>query len=159
MRQSLVKIYRPARPVLCLISLAAAVVSDGCSDKRPYRCVPVSGNVTYQDGSLIPADQIHLTFISQTPPVNSTPPKYGAADADGKTGRFDFATTYTPRDGLIAGQHKVIVQCIGKGHVRSDLVPAEYGDAAKTPLTVETDKLPLELKVRKPGHSASAASR
>jgi hypothetical protein len=32
----------------------------------------------------------------------------------------------------------------------AELVPPEYADPKKTPLTVDTSQLPFELKVRKP---------
>jgi hypothetical protein len=124
----------------------------GCRGSRPYSCVPVSGKVTYEDGSLIPADQIHLIFLSLAKPIDlKTTPKNGLADAKGRSGEFEFATTFAFRDGIIVGQHKVVVQCIRGGQLMRDLVPAEYGDAAKTPLTVRSGESPFALTVPKPG--------
>ena len=52
------------RLALCLTACAALFAAAGCGGK-PYSCVHVSGKITYEDGSLIPADQIHLIFLSQ----------------------------------------------------------------------------------------------
>jgi len=107
--------------------------------------------VTYDDGSLIPADRIRLMFLSQAPPVDpKVSPRAGAALVDVKTGGFDSAQTYVAKDGIIAGEHKVVIQCFSGNQMRMDLVPAEYGDPKKTPLTVQTSQSPFELKVRKP---------
>ena len=92
----------------------------GCGYKPPYACVRVSGQVTYDDGSLIPADTIRVIFLSQTRPIDSkNPPKNGEADVDPKTGKFDFATTFEYKDGIIVGEHKVIIQCIRNKRLRA----------------------------------------
>jgi hypothetical protein len=141
----------PASPLYRLISFAALVAASGCGERMPYACVPVSGKVTYEDGSLIPAEQINVTFVSQLPPIDpKTPPRNGHAEADGKTGAFDYATTFVHKDGIIVGEHKVIIQCISKNKLLRNLVAAEYSELDKTPLKVDSAHLPLELKVPKP---------
>jgi hypothetical protein len=142
--------------MFCLISYIALFAAAGCGYSTPYGCVRVSGKVTYDDGSPIPADEVRLIFYSQTPPVDpKMPPRKGMADAD-KTGKFDFATTFINRDGIIVGEHKVILQCIRKGQLARSLIPPEYGDAAKTPLKVRSGDSPFDLKVPKPGRSAKS---
>ncbi len=54
----------------------------------------------------------------------------------------------------MSGEYKVLIRAI-KGKPKSsqakmDLVPPEYADPDKTPLLVNTNKLPFDLKVRKP---------
>jgi hypothetical protein len=140
-----------SQTILVLVAGVAISSIAGCGGSRPYSCVPVSGKVTYEDGSLIPADTIHLIFLSLAQPVDSrTTPKNGLADAKGKTGEFDCATTFANRDGIIVGEHKVVVQCISNGLLKRDLVPADCGDAAKTPLRVTAGTSPLIIKVPKP---------
>jgi hypothetical protein len=142
---------RRARRAFCLVAGAALLAVSGCGGgRRPYSCVPVSGKVTYEDGSLIPADQIHLHFLSQTPAIDTkTPPKEGIADANDK-GEFEFASTYSRKDGIIKGEHKVVVQCIRKGKLARDLIADEYGDPTMTPLKVDSSQSPFEIKVQKP---------
>jgi len=139
----------PARSLglFFLVVLAAAV---GCK-REPYACVPVSGKVTYDDGSLIPADKIRIKFLSQaTPSDPKLHPREGAAKVNVKTGAFDWAMTYTAKDGIIQGEHKVLIEGFVGDEMRFDIVPAEYADPRKTPLTVNTSESPFELKVRKP---------
>jgi hypothetical protein len=77
--------------------------------------------------------------------------------ADGKTGTFDYATTYIHKDGIIVGEHKVVVQCINSGQQAHNLVPDEVGLDAKTTLRVKTGELPLIIKVPKPQRSKVAS--
>jgi hypothetical protein len=131
---------------LCLLLLA------GCSGHSdPYGYVKVSGKVTYDDGSLIPASEIHLSFIPQTATaIGKTSPKAGACFVDTKTGELQKVTTHTPFDGLVRGKHKV--QITGQNHVPlpTSIIPADCADPQKTPLEVDTDHLPFEIKVPKP---------
>jgi hypothetical protein len=140
----------PLRSVgfIFIIMLAAVV---GCK-KQPFSCVPVSGKVMYEDGSLIQAERIRVKFISQAQSADPhIAPREGAADVDGKTGTFDWVTTYVPKDGIIPGEHKVVIQCFTGSRLRTDLVGEEYSNSTKTPLIVQSSQSPFELKVRKPG--------
>jgi hypothetical protein len=133
---------------ILLLMLAAAV---GCK-KQPYACVPVSGKVTYEDGSLIPAERIRMTFISRAPPAErGIAPRAGSARVNCQTGTFDSAMTYVAGDGIIPGEHKVLIVCYVGNEMRTDLVGKEYADPKSTPLTVDSSKSPFELKVKKPG--------
>jgi hypothetical protein len=128
----------------------------GCN-KRPYACDKVSGKVTYEDGSLIPAERIRMVFVPQRPPIDpKTAPRNGTADADVKTGAFNCATTFAHADGIIAGEHKVVIQCIRNGILARDLVADEFTDPAKTPLVVRSGDSPFDFRVRRPQESARA---
>jgi len=140
----------PARLLPCLIGCLALASVLGCH-KTPYSCVKVSGKVTYEDGRLIPAEKIRILFVSQTPPIDAkTSPRNGNAEADVATGRFDSAMTFVKGDGIIVGQHKVVIQCIRDGLLTHDLVLEEYSDPAKTPLVVQSGDSPFDFKLRKP---------
>ena len=139
------RLHLTSEPSLGLILLVMLATAVGCK-REPYACVPVSGKVTYEDGSLIPAERIRLIFVSQAPPANPKAyPRDGSAMVNVKTGTFDWATTYDRKDGLIAGEHKVLIQCEPGG-----LVAKEYNDRKNTPVTVNTSQLPFQLKVAKP---------
>ncbi len=141
----------PASIAFLLASAVALAVVSGCGYKPPYSCVKVSGKVTYEDGTLIPAQGIRLVFISQAPPVDQrTSPKSGKANVNAKTGEFDSATTFDYKDGLILGKHKVVVQCTSGNNMAKKLVPPECTDAATTPVTVDVTGSPLQIKVPKP---------
>lgn len=127
-----------------------AGLSAGCS-REPFQHVRVSGTVTYEDGSLIPVEVLRLTFTPQAPPLDDkTYPRPGWSEVDVATGAFHSATTRRIGDGLVRGKHKVTLSGAGNSELPRSLVPPEYQDYARTPLEVETDRQPFELKVRRP---------
>ena len=70
---------------LALGSLLAA----GCGSREPFELVKVSGRITYEDGTLIPAEgnSVRLFFYPQTPPRDpKTYPRPGTADVNLGTG-------------------------------------------------------------------------
>ncbi len=119
----------------------------GCGNGQPYSVEKVSGKITYEDGSLIPANRLRLIFFPQVPPVDpKTPPKQGIAEVGVTTGKFSFAYTFGPNDGIIRGESKVVVQAIGNGQ----LVPDEYTKEDTTPLKVKSSDSPFDFKIPKP---------
>ncbi len=124
----------------------------GCGDGEPYQCVPVSGRVTYEDGSVIPAPVIKVIFVPQAPPRDvKTHPSRGLTTVDASTGEFSEVTTYRFNDGVIRGQHKVLVYGLaGNETAASGDIPHEYGDPDQTPFVVDTSDSPFHLKVRRP---------
>jgi hypothetical protein len=137
-------------PAVAIGLLAAVVAVAGCS-KEPFPFAQVSGRVTYEDGSVIPAPVVRVIFISLAPPVdNKTFPRPGMAEVDPATGKFQTVTSYTYGDGIVRGEHKVLVEALSASDVRLPLVPREYSNVAKTPLRVNTKDSPFEIKVPKP---------
>lgn len=133
-----------------LIICCMTLVFVGCS-REPFTMVPVSGKVTYEDGSVIPAELLCVVFTPQSPPVDAkTYPRPGSAPVDPATGEFRSVTTHKFNDGLARGRHKATLGKLGGGAPHTTIVPAEYLDPAKTPLEVDTDTPRFELKIRKP---------
>jgi hypothetical protein len=133
-----------------IFTAALLMLSAGCA-REPFRLVPVSGRITYEDGSPIPLDLLAVTFTSLAPPIDAkTHPRPATAPVDRATGGFQAVTTHKFNDGLGQGKHKVTLTMLGGGVVPTSLVPAEYLDPAKTPLEVDTAQLPFELKIHKP---------
>jgi hypothetical protein len=131
----------------CLAALFAA----GCGGGGPYDLVKVSGSLKYEDGSLIPAEAILLRFDPEAASLDAkTHPRKGMTRVNVADGTFDSVTTHKYADGLVAGRHKVMVFPTAKGKP-AKLIPDEYIDPAKTPLEVDTDDQPFELRVKKPG--------
>jgi hypothetical protein len=140
----------------CFLGLAAA----GCTDGSPFELVPVAGKVTYDDGSLIPAESIMIKFSPQAAAIDpKTHPRPGIAQVDVSDGTFEFATTHKHADGLVAGTHKVLVIAYGKDRKAVAVVPKEYEHPATTPIEIDTSDAPLEIKVPKPKGRALAAQR
>jgi hypothetical protein len=140
----------PASRAVKLLAASLAILWVGCGSGEPFAQVPVSGKVTYEDGTPIPVDGVTLNFISQTPPRDAkTHPRTGLATVDKTSGAFSAATTHKANDGLVRGKHKVTITSPG-GPLPPSVVPIEYRDPAKTPLEVDTTDQPFVLKVRKP---------
>lgn len=138
-------VLHPSFTLLCL-----GLLTLGCGSREPFAYVHVSGKVTYEDGSPIPVNPLMVVFISESAPVDGrTHPRPGVAVAD-KEGRFDSVTSHKAGDGLIRGKHKVTLAGVNRAPLPTSIVPAEYGDAAKTPLDVDTSSSPFHLTVRKP---------
>lgn len=131
--------------VACCLLLTA-----GCGAKDPFSYAQVSGKVSYEDGTLIPADYI-LLFYPQSGPLDAkTYPRCGTAIVEKATGRFNSITSYKPGDGLVRGKHKVTLLTPGHDFLPASLVPPEYGSPLKTPLEVDTAQQPFELRIKKP---------
>ena len=124
----------------------------GCGSGSPFDYVPVSGKVTYEDGTPIPASSIHLTFISAAPPVNEKmhPRPAKAKGVNIADGTFDVVTSYKYGDGLIPGKHKVLVKAYDADGKLSSAVPSEYVHPNTTPLVIDTADTPFHLKVKRP---------
>jgi hypothetical protein len=131
---------------LLLPFLAAAL---GCGSGGPFEYVKVHGKVTYEDGSPIPSKGLRLRFAAMdAPKVANAVPRPAFARVDDK-GEFASATSYKPDDGLIPGKHKVAIEASGGGPNATVPVPKDYQSISTTPLTVDTAKLPFEIKVPK----------
>ena len=137
------------RKALLGLLLFCAIVLSGCR-RDPFAYVSVSGKVTYEDGSPIAVDGLRLAFYPQCGPLDAkTHPRVGTAQVDKASGAFVAATTRLRHDGLVRGRHKVTLSSRG-GPIPASLVPPEYQDFTRTPLEVDTDRQPFDLKVRRP---------
>lgn len=124
------------------------VVWPGCGSNSPFEYVKVSGKLTYEDGTPIPADGIKLVFNSQAPPIGDAHPRPGSAMVSA-SGEFNDVTSYKYADGLVPGKHKVSILYATDADGKL-LVPVEYTKANTTPLMVDTADAPFEIKVPKP---------
>ena len=128
----------------------------GCGSKVPFSIVPVHGKVAYEDGSLIPADSILLTFnpIHEGEKGKMAAPG-GQTNVNVQDGTFSAVSSHRANDGLAVGRHKVVVVSFKKGadgkSGPSAAVPAAYRSESSTPLEIEvasSDQF-LELKISK----------
>jgi hypothetical protein len=136
--------HPPLRFSECLragLVLGVVCTLAGCGG-APFAIEPVSGKVTYKDGSLIRADRIVVTFVPQG--VKAAGKDVAAAargDVNVPDGTFAGLTTQKHHDGAIVGKHKVLVQAFktGPAGVGEPIaaVPAIYAKAATTPLEEE----------------------
>jgi hypothetical protein len=135
---------------ICLIAAVHCLnLLSGCgSSGSPFEYVKVSGKLSYEDGSPIPAEGIKLIFDSQAPPIGNAHPRQGSAMVN-PAGEFKDITSYKYADGLVPGKHKVSILYAtdAKGKL---LVPPECTKANSTSLLVDTADSPFDIKVPKP---------
>ena len=135
---------------LVFVSLALWCAA-GCGPRSPFDQVQVSGTLAYDDGTLIPAEQIILKFEPLAPPKDEkTFPPAGMSYVNVSDGTFDVVTSYKYADGLVRGKHRVLVVATSASGETTSLVPPEYVDSERTPLVIDTADSPLKLRVRKP---------
>ena len=120
----------------------------GCGHSGPFEYVPVSGKITYEDGTPLPGS-LELTFIAQdAPPANGAVPRDAVANVNAQ-GVFTCVTSYKYGDGLTPGKHKVVVR-LARGQTGVPIVPKAYTSSETTPLVIDTADAPLVIKVPKP---------
>lgn len=122
---------------LVAIALFAAIGCGGSAGDA----VQVTGTVKHADGSDISFEAGTIVFQAADPTQFAS----GRVEPDGA-----FALmTKKPGDGVKPGQYKVVLQLWKNYRDRSLAVPAQYGDAATTPLeaTVDADHTEFEFKV------------
>lgn len=127
------------------LTLALAVTLVGCGGSAsPFDFVPVTGKVTYEDGSPFPGG-MRIYFHSLEPPKDGmhVRPGVGSVASDGT---FKDITSYKLADGLAYGKYKVSLAGDAK------TVPKNCSTPDRTPLTVEVTESGqvLEIKVPKP---------
>ena len=135
-------------PIRLLFILACAL-SAGCGSNSPFDYEKVAGEIMYDDGTPIPAGGMQLRFAAQdAPTLENAYPRPAVANVD-EQGAFDCVTSYKYGDGLIPGRHKVAIE-VGLSPGGKTLVPKEYTSITTTPLVIDTENAPLEIKVPKP---------
>ena len=128
--------FIPKAALVCAVGLAVGylLLAGGCGSRPPVGLVPVTGKVTYDDGSLIKAERITISFSPQGMQTsNGVPvsPSHGTVNvADGT-----FKLVTWSRQGAPVGKFKVAVGAFGadKGYVLAKVL----SDPQKTPLTAE----------------------
>jgi hypothetical protein len=128
--------------------LVVILTASGCGSGGPFDYVPVSGRVTYDDGSPLPGS-FRLIFVAQNPPkVEGATPRPARANVNDQ-GEFDCVTSHKYGDGLIPGKHKVALQ-IAREQGDKTVIAREFTSSESTPLVIDTADSPLEIKVPKP---------
>jgi hypothetical protein len=135
------------------VILGFLILVAGCGGGDPFGYVDASGKVTYDDGSLIPAERIEVHFVPQGGAIDEkTHPRPGLAYPNVADGTYADVTSYKPGDGIVRGKHKVLVRTFDASGNELPLVPKTYTDVATTPLEVDTEqqKPPYNFTVAKP---------
>jgi hypothetical protein len=133
----------PLRPWVVGVSGLLLCGAIGCS-REPFKLVPISGKVTYEDGSLIPAARMEVAFDPQAKPIDpKTHPRPGRAEVNVADGTFSEATSHKYGDGVVAGKHKVRVIIYDQNETPTELqvTPSE--------IEVDPDNTEFEFRVKK----------
>lgn len=129
-----------SRQLLALFAVLSPLGVAGCGGDTPFRIVPVSGKVTYADGSPIAGTEVRVTFVPQeASPVGQAHPM-AAQGTLRPDGTFSELTSHHFGDGAIVGRHKVTVLAVDPMERPLDAVPARYRDASTTPLEATVEK-------------------
>lgn len=125
------------RTLLCFTAAAAATTLAGCGPSGPV-VVPVTGKVTFEDGSLLKGEILTITF---------TPAGIGhvegMASASGDISREDgtFKLMTGAKEGATTGDYRVTITGMSSyAAQRRDVVAPEYGDFDDTPLKETVEK-------------------
>ena len=103
-----------SRAAVAVAFSASILAISGCG-REPFGYVKVQGKVSYEDGTLIPASRIVVRFISQAPtPDRKITARPGDAEVHVKTGVFTSVTSHAFGDGIVPGEHKVVI--VARGH-------------------------------------------
>jgi hypothetical protein len=135
--------------------LGLSVLSVAGCGGDPYQVVPVSGRVTYTDGSLIPGDQIQVRFVPEmSVSGDSARVPSATGDVSPQDGRFEGLTTHKYLDGAVPGPHRVTLVAMKAGAdgapAPSKAVPEKYQSPQTTPLRWEVVRgKPAEFKIEK----------
>ncbi len=137
----------PLHKITLLLIVLTLLPGCGGSDS-PFDYLPVTGKLSYEDGTPIPAGGIKLIFESQAPPVGDAYPRPGSVNI-GRDGSFKDVTSYKYGDGLTPGKHKVTILYANDAEGNL-LIPRDYVNGTTTPLVIDTANLPLAIKVPRP---------
>lgn len=122
----------------------------GCG-KGPYGTTKISGTITYDDGSLIPAERIEIRFISQEPPLDGkTYPRIGYAEVNEADGTFDEVSTYAFADGIIKGKHKVAAMSLDAKNEPTPAIPEPFRSPDTSGIEIESSQAPFKLLIKRP---------
>ena len=130
---------------LCFICIAA-FLSTGCGAHTS-----VSGKVSYEDGTLIPAKRIYIQFFPEAANVEQNQ-FMASGTVDVTTGAFADVTNRNGQ-GTPVGKCKVMLMSTTEnGNSMTDEIPEEYRTLDTTPLTVDIQPKngPLTITVKKP---------
>lgn len=130
--------------------LLAFTLAVGCGSNQLQDYVPVSGKVTYEDGSLIDAQYITVTFLPLATTADPERPlRPSMAEVNVADGTFAGATTRTPDDGIMTGKHRVVIKACDELMNLVPGFPRKYADEADSPLEADSSNSPFHFLVER----------
>lgn len=131
-----------------LLSIGCVAVLVGCSNE-PFQFVKASGRVTYEDGAPLTTEGgLRLIFVPTTPPKGEDIHPPSAEAFPDEQGAYSEINSPIRGGGMVRGEQKVVI--VYRDVVASQHVPKEYTSPKTTPLVVDTDDAPFDIKVPRP---------
>lgn len=132
-----------------LLLLASLLMGSTRADPNAYR--EVYGRVSYEDGTLVSATSLVLSFIPDVPSSGSpTGLRTGTVLVDSRTGKFASRLGYRKDAGTVGTQYRVCVLAAPQVPLDKDIARPEYSDPQKTPVRVDVKQQPLDIKISRP---------
>ena len=149
-------------PILCgaaaSVAVSALLGSYLTGSAEPFRYRPVSGQVTYADGTILPAEGLQIVFYPQNVATDvRNRARAGRAVVDGRTGMFSSVTSRKAKDGLLRGRHKVTLHLPEAASEQlGQVFDPEYSDVSRTPLSIDVTTVPIVISIEKPTEAADS---
>jgi hypothetical protein len=123
-----------------MLAHGVADSQESATDGPLPKLAPVSGKLTYDDGSPVPGHRIQIVFIPLVPEgQSSNRDRPSIADVNAEDGTFKVASTYEEGDGATVGMHRIMVTVLGLDGKLSDAIPRVFADPRTTPLKIEIE--------------------
>lgn len=124
---------------IILATVTLAII--GCRQStEQLPTIPVSGKVTYEDGSPVMAERMEVRFVPRVDsPEEEGCPVAAVGRVDVRNNSFTEMTTYVFGDGAIAGEHDVEVVRFGDEENPAGYKPRIYRGDDVWPSTVTVD--------------------
>lgn len=117
----------------------------------PFPLVSVSGDVAYEDGTRLPSDELFIAFHPERERRDSrTFPRPAYARVDPRTGRFSVAVDGRAFGSVVAGGNRITLHVRPPAPLPAHIAGEAYDAVATTPLLVEVDARPLQIRIVKP---------
>jgi hypothetical protein len=135
--------------VTAIAGLVIAGAASGCSKGYQAPTIHISGKVTYEDGSLVPANRMVVNFLTPQKLVQENYPPAATGRVDTRDGKFAELTTWEAGDGVIAGPHEVEVIRFGDEKDPGGVKSIEYRGERVWPNKVEVtpDKTEFHITI------------
>lgn len=130
--------------LLVLTVIVVGLAGCGGGGEDPFGYVQIEGTVKYDDGTLLQGDRISVTFKPLSEPIDAkTHPPMGFAEVNVGDGSFSKISSGGYQNGLVPGKHKVTIDVVG------GKIPKQYSNSDLTPLEIDTDNPPFDLRISK----------
>jgi hypothetical protein len=121
------------------------------SSSANYAIRLVQGNLAYEDGALLKGHPIMLKFVDpESEGKAALNTDVGLAKVNPQTGDFTAEICVAKTSDMQSSLRKVVVLALDGRQLEGGILAAMYADAEATPLVVDTKKVPLTIRLKRP---------